>query len=223
MKLTTVSLAIAAAMAAQVGPAFAQATNPGLRLQYSEITGIEDKVYIFGVPTTDSAGRRRSFDVVIDLTAMSDGTPATSALVTSRLSPTPPLSPKIVPGAYKSNREGTCTITNFALRSGRTQSQMRCLADAGSAFEITLVTGGISAGHPFETQLKAAGINTRPDVTSYIWGLVTLGVVGNFGGCGTMYGGSIIGGQQAGNNLTLSLFNTAGEFKCSTTLIKTTP
>lgn len=222
MRLTTLTLAAGALVALHAPISFAQATNPGVRLQYSEITGIDDKVYIFGVPTTDSAGKRKTFDVVIDLTAMGDGTPATSALVTSTLSPGL-ASSKIVPGAYRSVAAGTCRVVNFALRNARVQSQFQCLDDSGNPFEASVVSGTVGPGHPFETQLKRNNIHTRPDVGNMTWGLVTKGG-SQIGACGHGLSlGRIASAQQFGNQIAFSLWyeNGTGAFLCSTNLTKT--
>jgi hypothetical protein len=220
MKLTALTLATGALIALHAPISFAQATNPGMRLQYSEITGIDNKVYIYGIPTTDSAGKRKTYDAVIEMTAMSNGAPATSAVVEP--SPSPGLTPsKIVPGAYKSVAAGTCKVVNFALKNARVQSQLQCLDNFGSPFEASVVSGTVGPGHPFEKQLKAGGINLRPDVANITWGLVTA-AANLLGGCG--HGLSlqrIVGAQQFGNQIAFTLWETNGTFLCGTNLTKT--
>jgi hypothetical protein len=220
MKLTTVSLAIAAAITAQVGPAFAQATNPGLRLQYSEITGIDNKVYIYGIPTTDSAGNRKTYDAVIELSAAGNGSVASTASVAS--TPTVAFPPsKLVAGAYKSSGAATCKVSNSTLKTGRAQSFLQCLSDTGASVELAVVTGSVGAGHPFTTELVRAGIDKRADVANFAWGVSTKGNA-YIGGCGPFSTGYPIAAQQVGNQIVVSYFRYSdGAFLCSTTLTKT--
>lgn len=219
MNLNSVSLAIATTtlLTIQAAPAFAQATNPGMRLQYSEITGIDNKVYIYGIPTTDSAGNRKTYDAVVELSAMGNGAPATSAIVTPSVSPGL-TSGKIVAGTYKSSAAGTCKVTNFALRTGRVQSLMQCVSDNGTPFEMSAVTGTIGAGHPFEAQLKANNFHLRGDVNAYTWGAVTKSG-SNLGACGGFTAGDEMAVQQVGNQILVYLFFGAS-LDCTTTLTK---
>jgi hypothetical protein len=221
MKLTALTLAAGALIALHAPTlSFAQTTNPGLRLQYSEITGVDNKVYIYGIPTTDSAGNRKTYDAVIDLSAASNGSVASTASVTS--TPTVAFPPsKLVAGTYKSSGAATCKVSNSILKTGRAQSFFQCLSDSGASLELAVVTGSVGAGHPFTTELVRAGIDKRADVANFAWGLSTKGG-SNIGGCGGFNTGYPIAAQQVGNQIVLSYFRYYdGAIYCSTTLTKT--
>jgi hypothetical protein len=107
----------------------------------------------------------------------------------------------------------------MTLTNGRIQSFFSGLDNGDSTLphQLSVATGPVSAGHPFLDALLAAGINVRPDVNTYTWGLLTNG---NFsvGTCGGYGPGYQIGAKTNGNQLILSVFN--GQFRCSATFTK---
>ncbi len=126
----------------------------------------------------------------------------------------------IVAGQYNDAPafSGSCTIVNYALQTGRTQSILECVEDnRGYHLGITLVNGAVNTGHPYYAQLHSAGIDKHIDVRNYIWGITTVGSSQNsLGGCGHFGSSSRpIGAQQVGNALRLTLFNNDGTFACT--------
>lgn len=181
-----------------------------------------NEVRAFRVPTTDSAGKIKYYDVVIKLTVGQTGVIASTATVAATLSPAPATTQVIVPGTYKASDGTTCTITNMTATSGRIESNFLCKTGTAS-WEMKVATGPISSGHPFLTQLVAAGMDKLSDAATYSWGYVTgsgrIAACDYFGFNGT---NNIIGIKTNGSQIILSSFsnNSPATFRCNGTLIK---
>lgn len=211
---------------AALAPAAALA-DTGVQLEKSATYAFGSEVHAFRVPTTDSAGKITYNDVVIKLNVGANGSIATSAAVTATASPNPPTTVNIVPGTYKASDGTTCTITNFTLTNARVQSNVLCVTPNryGNAYnwDFSVVTGTVTSGHPFLTDLVAVAIDKRSDVNTQIWGLVTGGISGSsIGQCSTFYTKNIIGAKTNGNQIIISLFNPThpASYSCSGTLVK---
>jgi hypothetical protein len=127
-------------------------------------------------------------------------------------------SSNIGPGTYK-NGDTTCVVTNITLGNGRVQSFFNCTYNTTIPSELSVATGGISAGHPFQAELVDAGINARPDAATYTWGLGT-NYFTRVGSC-AISEGSPVGVKTNGRLLILSEFSPrSGEFICSGTLTR---
>ncbi len=195
--------------------------NPRIMLEKSQSHALDNKVRAFRVPVTNSAGVVTYYDVTVTLGVSTTGVVSPTAAVTATRSPSVTTG-VIVPGTYVATGGATrCVVTNMTLTNGRIQSFFAC-NDAGRLHQLSLATGLISAGHPYRTELVAAGIHTRPDVNTYTWGLITNGYF-SVGTCGDPnYGiGLPVGAKTNGSQLILSFFNFApGQFLCNATFTK---
>ncbi len=197
--------------------------NPKLMFERSTVLGTDNTVNAYGVPVTNSTGTIQYFDLVVSFTAATNGTPPTTATVTAV--PSPKATTRgIIPGNYNTKPlyAGICKVTKFALQSGRTQSQSDCVSDNGYPLQVEVVTGKIDTTHPYYAQLHAAGIDLRGDVGNYDWGVVTNGSY-SLGNCGYYSTNRLVGAQQNGNDIVLSLFYQTGAtnaFLCGSTLHK---
>lgn len=217
MHPVTRCLLAGATLAAGLVPTLALAA-PKAMLEKSATYALDSTIRSFRVPTQDATGKINYYDVTITLTVDAKGKP-TVATVTSSLSQNP-TSGVIVPGTYRATNGATCTVTNITLTNGRIQSFFACLNDA-NAFQLSVATGGVTAGHPFLPNLVAAGIDKRTDVNTFTWGRMTNGNPGFIGTCNGFSGAGIIGAKTNGNLLELSTFQSStGTFLCSATFSK---
>jgi hypothetical protein len=193
--------------------------NPRIMLEKSASYELDNKVRAFRVPVTNSAGVVTYFDITVTLGVSTTGvvSPTAAVIATKSLEVTTRVIP---PGTYVATDGTRCVVTNFTLTNGRIQSFFSC-NDGGRLHQLSLATGLISAGHPYLTQLVAAGIHTHPDVNTYTWGLTTNGTFG-VGTCGNYGDGYPVGAKTNGSQLILSIFNywAPGAFQCSATFTK---
>lgn len=196
----------------------AQELEPSVRLEKSASYIFSNKIRAFRVPTIDIEGKVRFFDVAVDLIVNPDGTLGSTADVAFSFSPVVATS-LIRGGTYKSSSENAaCTVNNLTLVGGRIQSFFEC--DTGGSFTMSLANGLISSGHPFETELVNSGIDKKPDVNTFTWGIVTdvSDASPDIGSC-RFFKGYRVGAKTNGNLLILSLFHpSSGEFRCSGTM-----
>jgi hypothetical protein len=190
-------------------------------LEKSSNYAINNSVYAFRVPTTDSANKLKYYDVSVKLLVNNDGS-ITSANVSSALSPTVG-SASIVPGTYKeTGGTDTCKVNNVKLLNGRTQSYFKC-TNGVSVFEFSVASGTISNGHPFLAQLLAQKVNTRTDANTQIRGQATDN--GNFaiGNCGVNQQlGVSYGVVTDGNQIAVTVLNYASPYQtlCVSTMTR---
>lgn len=204
----------------------AAAANPKLMFGRASIIGIDNDISVFGVPISNSSGKIVLYDLVISFTPNSNGAPPKKAAVTAVRSPLVS-SRAVVAGSYDARpSDATCTVTNLALASGRTQTQLKCDADGEQVqnVELSVVTGAVDSSHPYFPSLKEAAVDKRPDVGNYFWGQVTVGS-GKISGCSIQNGrtanGTVVGAQQSGNQILLTFLATNGNFVCMPTLTRT--
>lgn len=209
-------------LGAALVPALAVAA-PTAQLEKSATYAFGSEVHAFRVPTTDSAGKIKYNDVVIKLTVGQTGVIATTAKVTATASLNPPTSVSLVPGSYKASDGTTCTVTNVVLTDARIQSNLTCLTPTSTNWEFSVVTGPVAAGHPYLSDLVAAGIDKRTDVNTQVWGLVTGGSgYAKVGNCGYFSAGYIIGAKTNGSQIIISslFYSNPAQFRCGGTLVK---
>jgi hypothetical protein len=206
-------------------PIVSQAAVPAAMLEKSATYALNNKVHAFRLPTTDSNGVLRYYDVDVQLNVNANGTITTATITKSVSSPTVG-TVNVVPGTYlETGTTDKCTVTNITLPNGRIQSFFKC--NNGTAlFEISVATGTISAGHPFQTELTGQGVNLKSDVNTYSWGFITNGAL-NLGTCGAYSASTAypIGVKTNGNQLIVSVFRfgtaiKAPAFQCSNALTK---
>jgi hypothetical protein len=202
-------------------PLAAEAATPTAVLQNSSLYAVKKNIFANRVPTLDSNGKVQYFDLKVKTFINPDGTFDTIAEVIA--SPSPVVKTGVIrPGTYQSlNGLTTCTVTNMTLTSGRIQSFLNCDFNSGGFFNLSVATGLVSDGHPFQTELVNGGIDQKPDADTYTWGLATdSDSTKRVGNCNfpLRY---IVGAKTNGNQLVLShfVFNT-GVFSCSGTLIR---
>lgn len=226
-KFTTVISQVFLASALLSGPASAQkaydlmateaddpypmlTTTPRMYLERSTVLSFDRQFRAYRVPTVDANGVVRYLDITVTLTPGANGIPATTAAVSSVLSPTV-ASNAIVPGTYKylpvtTTNIDSCVVTNVPLVGGRTQSFFNC-SDNGKALEMSVATGPISAGHPFLTELQYANAHTRTDAANYFWGKVTASDSSRYLGLCSFYRSDIVGIKQVNNQIIVYNFD----------------
>lgn len=219
MHPVTRCLLAGATLAAGLVPTLALAA-PKAMLEKSATYALDSTIRSFRVPTQDSAGNIKYYDIMVTLTINAQGQP-TGATLTSSQSPNPPTSGVIVPGTYRTPSGATCTVTNINLSNGRIQSFFTC-ANGSTQFQMSLATGSVANGHPFLRELLAAGIDKLSDVNTYTWGLTSNGNSGSIGNCNYFSQGYPVGAKTNGNQLILSAFNyiSPADFICSATFVK---
>ena len=199
--------------------------EPHAMLEKGQTFALDSKIRGFQIPTVDSTGEIKYYDLTVTLNVNADGTLNPIADVAAN--PSPSIKTRaLVPGTYKStNGSVTCKVTNITLTDGRIQSFLTCPPTA-SKFELSVASGKVAAGHPFLSELTAGGIPKRSDVGTQTWGVVTSGdfIVGS---CGDIYGlydaNTPIGAKTDGKTLILSAYRNIspyGAFLCSATFIK---
>ncbi len=196
-----------------------QTATPSIMLEKSQSYALDNYVRAFRVPTTNSNGTIQYYDVTITLGVGTDGKPNPVANVSASLSPVVTTG-VIVPGTYKATDGATCKVTNMTLTNGRIQSFFTCTQKNAVAFELSVATGPVTAGHPYLTQLVTAGIDKRPDVGTYTWGLTTNGTF-SVGTCGNFGIRWPVGAKTNGSQLILSIFyGNNGSLSCGGTFTK---
>ena len=212
----------AVALLSALAPVVAQAVvTPRAMLEKSATYSLDNSVHGFRVPTVNSLGQIKFYDVIIDLTVNTDGTILNKANVLATLSPSVTTG-VIAPGTYKeTGGTDTCTVTNMTLTNGRIQSFFKC-NNGANQFEFSVATGPVSTGHPYLAELLLRKVNTRTDVATQTWGIMTGGhfVLGtcNVG----VSPGTVIGAKTNGTLIVISvLANVAPHnFYCGNTLNK---
>jgi hypothetical protein len=122
------------------------------------------------------------------------------------------LTNEFIPGTYSGIVGDTCTAGVSAASGGRTAGALSCKnADNEVIFNANWVTGPI-AGHPFESELRAAGIDENTGAENVAWGQSSS--VNNSGYCGQL-NGAIISAHQAGNVLAVNNFGGDNQIDCS--------
>ncbi len=178
----------------------------------SQVVVAGNTVYLYGLPTTNSTGTARYFDVTMELSVGTNGTPLETAAVTSVKSPAVRTS-EFVPGQYDGG--GYACQLVAAPFAGRTEYTMFC---GGSYPNTYRWFNGSIVGNPLEAKLVQAGLNTLPGNSEYSWGDVT--VDSSFNGC--FYFGGLFGARQLGDRLILSSYGGDSVFDCQLEFVRST-
>ncbi|GAA0762247.1 hypothetical protein LRH25_22565 [Ideonella azotifigens] len=191
-------------------PAMAQ-TAPQVYLERGLVLPTGNVMHAYRVPITDSTGKLAYWDLTMTVTANDAGKPVKVDVVSVK-------SIKVngnnfVAGTYKNALGEVCSVATSILSSGRQQASMSCNAANGYVISGSWTSGAI-AGHPFELDLLAAGIDKIPNQTDYSWGEVGY-ANGTFWGCANT--GEILSAVQAGDQLTLSGYNSSNSQACGIT------
>jgi hypothetical protein len=76
---------------------------------------------------------------------------------------------KFVNGIYTDGDGSTCVLETSKLKNGRTEGILSCLKKGKIFLSATFITGKIK-DHPFEADLKAAGIDNSRNIDGFSWG-----------------------------------------------------
>lgn len=179
-------------------------------LEKAQIQASGAQIRAFGVPSTALDGSIKYWDVTIDLTIDTAGKPNPTATVTS-IKKVSVKSNLLVAGTYVDSVGGTCKIINGTLTGGRVESDITC-TKGSYRFDLATVNGAIS-GHPYEIELKAAGVDKLPSFGDSGWGVV-----------GYAYGYTCFGlnhvssARQVGTQVVLTNYVNDTTVNCSLTL-----
>jgi hypothetical protein len=201
-------------------PSISLAAAPTAYLERSKVIATGRQIKAYSVPTKDADGDIHYYDVTINLPILANGKPGASAPVISVVSPSVRVN-EFVPGTYTGGG-ASCTLLSSPF-GGRTEVVLNCTS-SGYNFSATWYTGPI-AGHPYQTELENASIDTIPGYTNFAWGKV--GNTDNrywWNSCISYNGvNSILSARQVNNTLTLHNYVNDNISNCQVNLIKTRP
>jgi hypothetical protein len=190
-------LAAVACLLAGAAPAHAQ-TQPEIFVQNAEPVGAGNTVHLYGLPTRTADGKVAYWDTTLVLEAGVDGKPR-SAVVSSVKSPKLKKT-QFVPGTYQFG--GLSCQLQASPFNGRTQYDLNC-----GVVVYTWYTGAI-AGHPFETALRAAGLDSLVGGDEYAFGRVMAG------GYSCHSVADLLTARQVGDILTLNNYGADDIIDC---------
>ncbi|PHV11953.1 hypothetical protein CSQ89_08170 [Chitinimonas sp. BJB300] len=190
---------------------------PAAYLEKSNIIGADNQVHIYRVPTKDVSGKVGYYDVAVTLSVTDSGMiNTTSSTIVATASPTF-FGNGFVPGNYKdAGGSYSCSASVAILNAGRMQTALSCYSGGGQ-MSATWVSGVI-AGHPFELDLRNAGIDKIPGYENFSWGKIGTYNSSTWFGC--MNNSEIVSAVQAGNSIQMSGYDFGNLQKCGVTLIK---
>jgi hypothetical protein len=195
------------------GVAAAQ-TAPRVFVQNAQTVGAGDTVYLYSLPTRLEDGTLQYWDTELQISTNANGKPDAAAVTSEK-------APKIrkaefLTGTYSA--EGTndrnCT-TRASAASGRTQFDFSCTFSSGAPFAVTWYTGPI-AGHPYEAELRAAGLDQLAG--DYAWGKVLTNATDTYYLCFNL--GELISARQVGDRLTLTNYDDDTIINCEKSFIR---
>lgn len=191
------------------------AGTPTAYLERAEIIASGSQVNVYRVPTTNSAGEVQYFDLTVKFGVLGTGKFKKSATVTSASVPDFEAL-GFIPGTYSDGAGGTCTMGVSGAAGGRTVGGLACKDKDGTAtFNANWVTGPV-AGHPFEPQLVAAGIDKIPGAQIVAWGMGNAGTAYDYWGAYNCFGGNgnVISVHQAGSVLAINNYALDDKIDC---------
>ncbi len=198
-------------------PAAAAASDTAFA-ERSQVIAAGRNVMLYGLPTTDSTGAFKYYDVTLTMQVNDKGVPTSSAAVVSVKSPTPRTS-LFVEGSYVGSNGETCNLVTSSF-AGRIEVDLRCTAGSYSS-SFTWYTGPI-IGNPLQTRLVAAGLDQLIDNDQYAWGdMASRNNGAIWFGC--FVPPNLISARQVGGNLSLTNYVSGNTAICQTELTKTNP
>lgn len=208
---------LAPALAALVTTMAAQAqTTPAAYLERSQVLPTGNVIHAYRVPTTDINGKIRYWDVEMTLSVNDQGRIAGSVVAASVPSLKVPGN-KFVSGTYKDTNGATCTVGFSILGSGRQLTGINCTNTLTHDLSSSWTTGLIE-GHPFELDLRAAGIDQIPGYEDFAWGKNGAVTTTQFWGC--MSTGEIVSAAQSGDQLVINGYDKSNIQLCGVTLTR---
>jgi hypothetical protein len=187
----------------------------------SEPVVLGQEVNLFNLPTKDATGDiTKYWDVTITLQQDANGK-VIDATATSV--PAPKIrSSLFVVGNYVADNGEECTLQASAL-NGRTQYDLRCFYFNGSTrynFATTWFSGPIK-GHPYETDLVAAGLDTIVGNKDYSWGRIGFDDNTTFFSC--FNDAELHSARQVGGVITLINYGSDNVVDCQMGFTRVTP
>ncbi|HSI58414.1 MAG TPA: hypothetical protein VLA16_12720 [Ideonella sp.] len=201
-----------AAAAVAVLPALACAQANPAYVEKSKIVGAGNKIQLFGLPGKSTAGAIKYWDTTITLEIDANGKPTVTSATSSVLQ-AKPRSTEFVPGSYQTSGGTLCTLANSAF-NGRTQFDLNC----GGGFTATWYTGAI-AGHPWETELVVAQLDTIVGHDEFAWGKTVFDANTTWFSC--FNDPELLSARQVGDTLTLVNYGSDKVVECQIGFNKT--
>jgi hypothetical protein len=181
------------------------AATPTSYFQSSVITGSNNQISVQRVPVTDVNGKVTYKNVTIDFTVSATGTLLDNpALITAAPSL---VTNGFVQGKYKDTHGYVYALSGPSVVPGTSRTAWSLTLVAAPTgikmpnFSMNWITGPI-AGHPIESVLTHNKIVS----TAYSWGLMGTNSFAMYEAFSDWYGHSVIGANQAGNQLVLHLY-----------------
>jgi len=206
--LTPFAFALAASALAAEAP-------QSMFLERGESQAAGKQIRSYGVPTTDDAGNVFYWDVTVELAVGATGKPLGTAAVTAVKQPKVRTN-RLIPGTYTDTWGGTCAVHTTTLPDGRQEASVTCTS-GNYVWNFTVDNGDI-AGHPFELQLLAAGIDQIPGYRDYNWG-IDGATSNNYGSC--FYTNYVVAARQVGPQIVVTRYAYDNTADCGATLTQT--
>jgi len=189
----------------------ADPVTPAVYIERSQVLPTGNVILAYRVPTVDAEGKLRYYDVSIELFVNTKGKIASNANVVSLPSP------KVVGNQYVTGTyvvgSAECTVgVSILPQGGRQMASVSC---SGGQFTASWATGPMDS-HPFEADLRAAGIDKLSGQETLGWGNVGFASSPTWFGC--MGTGEILSAVQNGKSLVLNGYNNANIQACGTVL-----
>ena len=186
-------------------------------VEKAKIVGGGNVIHLYGLPGKDSTGKIKYWDTTITLEIGANGKPTGNSATVS-VPQAKAKSTEFVPGAYV-DAIGTysCQLDNSPF-NGRTEFDLHCTEVAnGRTYTMTWFTGLI-AGHPWEADLVAAGLDTLPGNEEYAWGKTLFDSSVTFGPC--FNDPELLSARQVGDTVTLVNYGADKVFDCQISLTR---
>jgi hypothetical protein len=190
-------------------------TAPTAFTERSLVVAENQDIHFFGLSTKDENGKVRCFDVAINLPINANGRPADSAPVTYKACPKVK-NAEFVVGAYDVDDSTTICELNPSAFLSRTQWDLRCNS---GGMTIRWYSGPI-AGHPYEAELVAAGLDQVPGNQEYSWGKINF-ASGTYWDC--FDDPELVAARQVGDVLTLTNYGFDNDIECQRGMLRVTP
>jgi hypothetical protein len=214
---TPLKLALPLAIIATALPLAASAQSNEAFVEKSKIVGGGNVIRLYGLPAWDpTTSKYKYWDTTITLEIGPNGKPTGNSATVS-VPQARPKSTEFVPGVYV-DAAGTlaCNLQNSAI-TGRTQFDLLCTRTDGRTYTGTWFTGPI-AGHPWETDLVAAQLDTLPGHDEYSWGRTMYDNDSTFFGC--FNDPELFSARQVGDTLSLVNYGSNTVIDCQFTFFR---
>jgi len=215
--LPAASVAVAALLSAPL----AHAQTSEVFTQNAQPVLLGDKVYLFGLPTRMPDGKVTYWDLVIDVDAKDDNGKPNQVSVASATKAERIKRSEFKVGTYRYvNSSNVCELIASPF-DGRTEFRMNCYGSGAQESTIYATfawyTGDL-AGHPWEAEYVAAGINELPGAGEFAWGKETFELTANGWSC--FAPGQLMSARQVGDQISLVNYGDDSQINCEQTFTK---